>query len=191
MGLTYAQIKDRPRKLLALTDLTRSEFADLLAAFNKVSQPGRPRQHQAGGRTVALHSNEDRLLFILVYLKTYPLSEITGALFGMKVSKVNEWRHRLLPVICDALDELGAMPERDARAGAPTRGRQRTRRTALLDGAPRRRQRAKRADKQAAYYEVRKQVPASKNLGIAARLTRNPPLGYDRANEILIGGSVS
>ena len=56
MGLTYARIKDQPKKLLALTGLTRAEFDDLLVAFAQVSQPsvtmtqqGRPRQRQVGG----------------------------------------------------------------------------------------------------------------------------------------------
>ena len=104
MGLTYAHL-----------NLTRAEFDDLRAAFNKVSrpktavtQPGRPRQRRVGGgRQATLHATEDRLLFILVYVKAYPLQEIMGELFGMEVSKVNEWIHRLLPVLRDALDELG------------------------------------------------------------------------------------
>jgi len=109
--MTYARIKDKPKKLLALTGLTRTEFDDLLEAFNKVSTPktkltqlGKPRQRKAGGgRKATLRLNEDRLLFILVYLKTYPLQEIMGELFGMEVSKVNEWLHRLLPLVREAL----------------------------------------------------------------------------------------
>ena len=140
MGLTYAHIKDKPKKLQALTGLTRTEFDDLLAAFDKVSQsnaaaPGqrRPRQRQSAlSRKAALQSNEDRLLFILVYLKTYPLQEITGELFGMEMSKVNEWMHLLLPLVCDALDELGVMPEREARAIAPAQGTQYVGQAAML-----------------------------------------------------------
>jgi hypothetical protein len=81
MGLTYARIKDKPKKLLALTGLTRTEFDDLLAAFTAVSQPnptqtqrGQPRQRRVGGgRKATLPLAEDRLLFILVYMKAYPL----------------------------------------------------------------------------------------------------------------------
>jgi hypothetical protein len=124
MGLTYAYIKDKPKKLQALTGLTRTEFDDLLVAFNKVSRSNaaahgqrHSRQRQIGAdRKGALQSNEDRLLFILVYLKTYPLQEITGELFGLEASKVKQWRQLLLPVVCDALDEFGVMPECEARA---------------------------------------------------------------------------
>ena len=44
-----------------------------------------------------LPTPEDRLLFILVYLKTYALQVVQGRLFGMGQSKANQWIHVLLP----------------------------------------------------------------------------------------------
>ncbi len=179
MGLTYAQLKDKPKKLLALTGLTRAELDDLLVAFNKVSRPktavtqqGRPRQRRVGGgRKATLQSHEDRLLFILVYVKTYPLQEIMGELFGMEVSKVNEWIHRLWPVLRDALNELGVMPERTAQAVAPAPAKRHTGRTVILDGPERRRQRPKNPEKQALPYSGKKKTHTDKNLVIAERKT--------------------
>lgn len=179
MGLTYAQLKDKPKKLLALTGLTRAEFDDLLVAFNQVNQPkiavtqqGRPRQRRAGGgRKATLQANEDRLLFILVYVKTYPLQEIMGELFGMEVSKVNEWIHRLLPVLRDALDELGVLPEREAQAVAQAQTQRRTGRTVILDGTERRRQRPKNPEKQTLHYSGKKKTHTDKNLIVAERKT--------------------
>ncbi len=179
MGLTYAQLKDKPKKLLALTGLTRAEFDDLLVAFNQVSQPssavtrqGHPRQRRVGGgRKATLQANEDQLLFILVYVKTYPLQEIMGELFGMEVSKVNEWIHRLLPLLRDALDELGVMPERDAQVVAQAQAQRRTGRTVIVDGTERRRQRPKSPEKQALHYSGKKKAHTDKNLVIAERKT--------------------
>jgi hypothetical protein len=179
MGLTYAQLKDKPKKLLALTGLTRAEFDDLLVAFNQVSQPrtsvtqqGRPRQRRAGGgRKATLQANEDRLLFILVYVKTYPLQEIMGELFGMEVSKVNEWIHRLLPLLRDALDELGVLPEREAQAVVHAQAQRHTGRTVILDGTERRRQRPKNPKKQALHYSGKKKTHTDKNLIVAERKT--------------------
>jgi DDE superfamily endonuclease len=37
-----------------------------------------------------LATSEDRLLFILVYLKTYALQVVQGRLFGMGQSKANQ-----------------------------------------------------------------------------------------------------
>ena len=91
---------------------------------------------------------EDRLLFILVYLKTYPLQEIMGELFDLEVSKVNEWIHRLLPLVRDALEELRVLPERDAQAVVQAQAQRRTGQTVIVDGTERRRQRPKSPEKQ-------------------------------------------
>lgn len=179
MGLTYARLKDHPKKLLAFTGLTRAEFDDLLVAFDKVSQPsatltqqGQPRQRQVGGgRKATLRLAEDRLLFILVYLKTYPLQEIMGELFGMEVSKVNEWIHRLLPLVRDALEELRVLPERDAHAVAQAQVQRRTGQTVIVDGTERRRQRPKSPEKQTLHYSGKKKTHTDKNLVIAERKT--------------------
>ena len=148
-------------------------------AFDKVSQPnvavtqqGLPRQRRAGGgRKATLQLAEDRLLFILVYLKTYPLQEIMGELFDMEVSKVNEWIHRLLPLVRDALDELKVLPERDAQAVAQAQMQRRTGQTVILDGTERRRQRPKRPEKQTLHYSGKKKAHTDKNLVIAERKT--------------------
>ena len=50
-----------------------------------------------------LPTPEDRLLFILVYLKTNPLQVAHGVLFGLPQGKTNQWLHVLLPVLQTAL----------------------------------------------------------------------------------------
>src|SRR5207302_7576167 len=95
----------------------------LLAAFTRCYErlylpdqtlAGRPRQRFAGGgRKGVLHAPEQKLLFLLVYLKTYPLQTLLGELFELSQSGVNYWIHRLLPILHEALDELGVLPERD------------------------------------------------------------------------------
>jgi hypothetical protein len=40
---------------------------------------------------------EDRLFFLLTYLKTYALQVVQERLFGMGQSKANQWIHVLLP----------------------------------------------------------------------------------------------
>jgi hypothetical protein len=49
-----------------------------------------------------LPTPEDRLLFILAYLKTYALQVVQGRLFGMGQSKANQWIHVLLPALLAA-----------------------------------------------------------------------------------------
>jgi len=65
---------------------------------------------------------EDRLLCILVYLKTYPLQVVQGRLFGMGQSKVHQWIHVLLVVLRATLRPLGDAPTRSVQAWAPRLG---------------------------------------------------------------------
>src|SRR4051794_21170219 len=151
--VTYTELRGDRRKFLALTGLTVPEFQQLLAAFDQCYErlylpdrtlAGRPRQRFPGaGRKGALHEPEQKLLLLLVYLKAYPLQALLGELFGLSQPSVNSWIHRLLPILREALDELGALPERgpgnfargQAAAGAAPR--------LIIDGTDRRRQRPK------------------------------------------------
>jgi Helix-turn-helix of DDE superfamily endonuclease len=69
-----------------------------------------------------LPTPEDRLLFILAYLKTYALQVVQGRLFGMGQSKANQWIHVLLPVLLAALRALGDAPTRSLTALAQRLG---------------------------------------------------------------------
>ncbi len=85
---------------------------------------GKPRT----ARQFAVYSNcplptpEDRLLFILAYIKTYALPVVQGRLFGMGQSKANQWIHVLLPVLLAALRTLGDAPARSLTALAQRLG---------------------------------------------------------------------
>jgi Helix-turn-helix of DDE superfamily endonuclease len=63
-------------------------------------------------RTCPLSTPEDRLFFLLTYLKTYTLQVVQGRLFGMGQSKANQWIHVLLPALLAALRDLGDAPTR-------------------------------------------------------------------------------
>jgi DDE superfamily endonuclease len=65
---------------------------------------------------------EDRLLFILAYLKTSALQGVQGRLFGMGQSKAKQWMHVLLPVLQAALRTLGDTPARSLTALAQRLG---------------------------------------------------------------------
>src|SRR5262245_7365734 len=172
--MRYAEVRGDRRRLVALTGLTPPEFDLLLAAFVRSSErhfpadrtlAGRPRQRAVGGgRIGALEGPGQKLLFLLVYLKTYPVQAVMAELFGLSQPRVNQWLRRLLPVLRDALDDLGALPERDARAFAAAEARHGAAPRLIIDGTERRRQRPKSPGKQAAHYSGRKKVHSDKNV---------------------------
>src|SRR5215211_3359347 len=63
-----------------------------------------------------LPTPEDRLLFILVYLKQHPTHLLHGRLFGLRQSKATQWIHVLLPVLRNTLRTLGDAPCRSVEA---------------------------------------------------------------------------
>jgi hypothetical protein len=63
-----------------------------------------------------LPTPEDRLLFILVYLKQNPTQLLHGRLFGMRQSKATPWMHVRLPVLRNTLRTLGDAPCRHVEA---------------------------------------------------------------------------
>jgi hypothetical protein len=121
-GLRYTEMSQKERKFLEMTSLTVEEFDQLLPAFEEAFQQrmqewcldGKKRSGRAY-RTYAhcpLPTPEDRLLFILVYVKTNVLQVVQGELFDMPQNKANQWIHTLLPVLQSTLRALGDAPAR-------------------------------------------------------------------------------
>src|SRR5260370_7365524 len=130
--ITYKALQADRRQFLALTGRTLSESKGLLTAYPQAYQQlspatqtaeGQSRQRSVGGGCKGRWEQpEDKLLFLLVYLKTYPLQAVMSELFDLSQPRVNYWIHRLLPVLRLALDDLGVLPERDATHFAQAQG---------------------------------------------------------------------
>ena len=175
--LIYDELKTTPRKFLSLTSLTPSEFESLLPAFGKAylkqypatkTIAGKVRKRKIGaGRKGSLENIEQKLLFALVYQKGYPLQSIMGELFGISQGRANEWIHRLLPILKQALDTLGVLPERDPKKFKAKEENRKDAADSIIDGTERRRQRPKKAEKQALHYSGKKKIHTDKNVIIA------------------------
>ena len=126
------------------------------------------RKRKAGaGRKGSLPNIEQKLLFALVYQKSYPLQSVMGELFGMGQSQANEWIHSLLPILKQALDDLGFAPERNPRKFKKKEQDRTDAADSIIDGTERRRQRPKKAEKQALHYSGKKKIHSDKNVVIA------------------------
>src|SRR5216684_3084442 len=90
-------------------------FHARMAAWRMDGKPRTARRFTVYKRC-PLPTPEDRLLFILVYLKTYALQVVHGRLFGMVQGKANQWLHVLLPALLAALRALGDAPARSLTA---------------------------------------------------------------------------
>lgn len=90
-----------------------------------------------------------------------------GELFGIGQSQANEWIHTLLPILKQALDDLGYEPERDPKKFKKSEQGQKDASQSIIDGTERRRQRPKEAKKQALHYSGKKKTHSDKNVVIA------------------------
>jgi len=118
----YKDYAEKPREFLALTGYTRREFDALLPHFRRCyyewMQSHRLDGHPRGKRKYCDYQNsplptsEDKLFFILHYLKTNNLQSVQGALVGISQPKANLWIHCLHPILNRALGEVGELPAR-------------------------------------------------------------------------------
>jgi Helix-turn-helix of DDE superfamily endonuclease len=121
-NLRFTDLQSRPLEVLDLTSLTLAEFRHLVPPFEAAFQAhmaqwrfdGQPRtaRRYTIYKSCPLPTPEDRLLFILTYLKTYPLQVVQGRLFGLDQSKANQWIHLLLGVLKATLQAMGDSPSR-------------------------------------------------------------------------------
>lgn len=178
---TFTSLAKRPRVFQRMTGLTLEEFNDLLDKFKSGWQMfvnseflSKERQRRfGGGRHSRLLSLEDKLVFILVYTRIYPLMIVQGLFFGFEDSRACHWVHRLLPILDQVMEFTHTRPKR---------GHGRSLEEILkefpelkefgisLDGAERPTKRPKDKEKQKRQYSGKKKRHTVKNVLIASAL---------------------
>lgn len=124
--IRYKQLAKNARKFLAMTGYTVAEFAALSphfrASFENYVAVYRLDGQKRGNRSYSEYKNsplptiEDKLLFILIYVKQGGLQEAHATLFGMYQPDANKWIHLLHSLLNQTLANLGELPARDAEA---------------------------------------------------------------------------
>ena len=185
--LTYEELHQKPREFLSATGLHPEEADRLLVEFeiayeavypSNKTKAGKVRNRQAGGGSKGnLATMGDKLLFILVYDKTYPLQSMQGLHFGLSQGRTNYWIHHLQPALRQALSQLEMLPERDGSALVD--------RAELadyqIDGTERRRQRPKDATAQKEHYSGKKKTHTDTNVVVSS--TESTRIEYLGATE--------
>ena len=180
MILLYKNVKNKPSVILSLTGLTKAEFESLLPLFEEAWNDyvretyikGKERERApGGGRKPKLRTAEDKLFFILVYLKTYPLQQMIAVLFGMSQSQANVWIHRLSEVLKRALGDGQYLPERNPAASEEAL-KKCPGLSFVIDGTEREIQRPKGLEKQIIFYSGKKKTHTVKNIVIADAVSK-------------------
>jgi hypothetical protein len=162
MALQYSKIKTSEAVLISLTGLTLPQFEKLLIAFehqyqkrySKYNLRGELRQRcQGKKKNDRLPEAEDKLFFILVYVKSYPTQQVQASMFDMKQPQCNTWINLLMPILNEALDELDLLP---ARSGDKAKRKLENEEEVIIDGTERPIPRPKDYEVQKEYYSGKK-----------------------------------
>ena len=118
----YETLKDKPKRFLSLTGYTLEEFSALVPYFSKrflasietktLEGKDRKKRRYTHYKNSCLPSLEDKLLFILIYLR----QAMTQEVLETSQPVVNKWIHRLLRIVNRALADLGELPSRETPA---------------------------------------------------------------------------
>ncbi len=103
---SYQDLKDKPKRFQSLTGHTLKEFSILVPYFSKCflefvqtntldGEPRKKRKYTSYNNSF-IPSIEDKLLFILIYLRKAVTQDVLGQLFGVSQPVANKWIHRLL-----------------------------------------------------------------------------------------------
>jgi hypothetical protein len=160
--MQYDKIKTRPVQFLSITSLKVEDFNYLLPYFKVewddyndcFTLEGKLRQRKSYARVDSiLPKIADKLLFLLIYLKTNPLQEHHAASFGITQPQANVLIHILSDLLRKALKRLGELPERNEYRLIYIL---KSCNDVLLDGVERPIQRPKASDLQKARYSGKK-----------------------------------
>ena len=121
---SYKELSRYSRKFLAMTGYSVAEFEALVTPFQaqfeayvksyKLNGEPRSKRRYTDYKNSPLPTIEDKLLFILIYLKQGQLQEAHATLFGMHQPDANQWIHLLHRLLNETLADLGELPARQA-----------------------------------------------------------------------------
>ena len=121
--LSYQTLKDKPKRFQALTGLTPEEFSKLSPCFSEcfleyvqthtLDGKQRKKRRYTPYKNSCFDTNEDMLLFILIYLRKAMTQDVLGELFDMVQPLANKWIHLLLPILNRTLAVLEDLPARE------------------------------------------------------------------------------
>ncbi len=123
MRITFEEIRRKPGSLVSMTTLRESEFIELAECFETEYEKyikvytleGKKRRRPviSPRKNGTFPNAEDKLLFILMYLKTYPLQAVVAAQYGMSQPQVQRWIQLLRSILIKTLNRKGCIPTRD------------------------------------------------------------------------------
>ena len=156
----------------ALTGVSPQEFNELVIAFDqelyriRESKPNRKRK-VGGGKRGHLKTSQDKLFFILFYLKTYPTFDVLAFFSSKGRGRSCEAVHLYLRILEKALGKKIVLPERKITSVEEFLQKFPEVKDVFVDGTERRMQRPKQGKRNKRYYSGKKKGHTRKNIVVS------------------------
>ena len=177
------------REYRSVTGIKKDDFLKLAKVFEEVEQEikeVKARDYQAihgktmpqsGGKPVFVTAQE-KLFFLLFYLKTYPTYDATGFTFGCSGKTIHENLNKLLPILEKVLEKLQVLPKRNFKSPQEFIDFTKDHDNILIDATDRLYHRKKDKDEQKKYYNGKHKAHTVKNTVISTTKQVILFLGY-------------
>src|SRR3989344_2247633 len=171
MNVTAALYSDRT--CLSLTGLRRAEFKNLAESFRlnweEYAHNRKPdRKRKIGGcRIGQLGTAEDKLLFALFYLKSYPTYDVLAFIVQFHRTRACQWTLMLLPILEKTLGRKLVLPDRKISSVEEFLKKFPEAKDVFGDGNERRIQRPKNQKRQNKTYSGKKKTHTRKQIVLA------------------------
>jgi DDE superfamily endonuclease/Helix-turn-helix of DDE superfamily endonuclease len=175
----YYQAALRTKRMCtALTGLTPAEFTAFIPDFTYyynelLSKRKKHRERKiGGGRNSKIDTIEEKLFYILWYMKTYPTFDVASFWVGFARSSACTWMHDLLPVLELTMKRKFVLPQR--KISDPEEFLRLYPETAevFVDGVERLKQRPKKKESAQKIYSGKKKAHTRKSVVVTDKKRR-------------------
>lgn len=141
------------RTCQSVIGITGKVFYELVPFFTKAFKKCKKRNPYRGGRPEKLKKMEEKLFFVLYYLKNYPTYDVLGAQFGFNRSSAFKRIAEYSKVLKVALKNSKSMPAETISEVNTVIGDEKL---IIIDGTEQKKNRPKNSAKQKEYYSGKK-----------------------------------
>ena len=163
------KILSEKRSCVANIGIRSNHFSEILSNFERILLrfDNRRRKKGKGGRKSKLKTPEEKLFFVLYYLKTYPTFDVLAANFDMHRSNACRGVHYYSRILFWTLKKMNLLPQRKIGNKEEFLKLFPSIKIAITDGTERRKRRPKNPEKQRLFYSGKKKCHTVKNICIS------------------------
>ena len=157
----------------SLTGLTVAEFTNLVADFSwnyhayEAKRITERKRKLGGGRGSKIETIEEKLFYVLFYLKTYPTFDIASFYVGFARSKAHKWAHIFFPILEQTMKRKLVLPQRKISSREEFERLYPEVKEVFADGIERSIQRSKNKKKQNKTYSGKKKQHTRKSVVVS------------------------